>query len=166
MPGDQGSRSLPGHRLDEVLELAAVDPISAGVAVERVYDPSIPELLADAGRLTQVFLNLARNALQAMESKGGHLVVTTGVAVDQHLPGNDGRLLPAVVVTFRDDGPGISAADLERLATPFFTTKPKGTGLGLATVHQLVERQGGSLQVTSQLGSGTTVTVLLTAAES
>ncbi len=150
------------HRvLDHVLELTTADPISAGVVVERVYDPSIPEILADARRLTQVFLNLTRNALQAMEPKGGHLVVATGVAVDQHLPRSDGRRLPAVVITFRDDGPGISSEDLLRLATPFFTTKPQGTGLGLAVSRHWITQHGGTLDVDSSPGAGATVRVAL-----
>ena len=101
------------------------------------------------------------NFISCRAFTGGHLVVTTGVAVDQHLPGNDGRLLPAVVVTFRDDGPGISAVDLERLATPFFTTKPKGTGLGLAVARHWITQHGGTLDIDGLPGAGATVRVAL-----
>jgi two-component system nitrogen regulation sensor histidine kinase GlnL len=161
--GEQLDRSLTNlHRvLDGVLELLAVDPLSEKVAVERVYDPSIPELLADERRLTQLFLNLARNALQAMAPAGGRLVVRTRVSVDHRLPGPGGRPLPTVTIEFSDDGPGISPEDLKRLATPFFTTKAQGTGLGLAVARHWASQHGGTLDVQSTLGRGTTARVSL-----
>ncbi len=161
--GEQLDRKLANlHRvLDQVLELVAAEPLAEKVHIERVYDPSIPELMADESRLTQIFLNLARNALQAMGSEGGTLVVRTRVSVDHRLPGVDGRLLPAVVIEFCDDGPGISPDDVKRLATPFFTTKQKGTGLGLAVARHWASEHGGTLDVRSRLGHGTTVRVSL-----
>lgn len=147
--------------LDEVLELVGSDPLSQQVAFERAYDPSIPELMADPNRLTQVFLNLARNALQALSPNGGTLIVRTRVSVDHRVPGGDGRMLPAVIIEFRDDGPGISPEDLGRLATPFFTTKSDGTGLGLAVARHWISQHGGTLDVKSTLGHGTTVRVAL-----
>ena len=161
--GEQLDRKLTNlHRvLDQVLELVAAEPLAEKVQIERVYDPSIPELMADERRLTQIFLNLARNALQAIGSGGGSLVVRTRVSVDHRLPGLDGRRLPAVVVEFCDDGPGISPEDLKRLATPFFTTKQKGTGLGLAVARHWASEHGGTLDVRSILGQGTTVRVSL-----
>ena len=150
------------HRvLDAVLELLDVDPLSTNVQVERMYDPSIPELMADERRLTQLFLNLGRNALQALAPGGGSLTVRTRVSVDHRLPDTDGRLLPAVVIEFVDDGPGISPEDIERLATPFFTTKAQGTGLGLAVARHWATQHGGTLDIQSTLGSGTTARVSL-----
>jgi two-component system nitrogen regulation sensor histidine kinase GlnL len=150
------------HRiLDQVLELVAMDPKNKRVSVKRVYDPSIPELMADESRLTQVFLNLARNALQAMETTGGTLTVTTGVSVDHHVAGRDGRRLPAVNIAFRDEGVGVSKEDLQRLATPFFTTKPEGTGLGLAVARHWVLLHDGTLDIDSSLGCGTVARVAL-----
>jgi two-component system nitrogen regulation sensor histidine kinase GlnL len=150
------------HRiLDEVIELLAVDPLADGVEIERVYDPSIPEFLADPDRLAQVFLNLGRNALQALSQEGGHMTLQTRVAVDYKLTTRDGRRLPAVVIELHDDGPGISSEDLERLATPFFTTKADGTGLGLAVSRHWISEHDGTLDVKSELGQGTTVRVAL-----
>jgi len=161
--GEELNRELTNlHRvLDGVIELLAVDRMSQNVAVERVYDPSIPELMCDGRRLTQLFLNLGRNALQALAPKGGSLVVRTRVSVDHRLPGTDGRPLPAVVIEFVDDGPGISPEDLNRLATPFFTTKPQGTGLGLAVARHWAAQHGGTLDIQSSLGRGTTARVSL-----
>ena len=150
------------HRvLDAVLELIGLDPLSEEISVERAYDPSIPELMADERRLTQVFLNLARNALQALAGSEGSLTVRTRVSLDHRLPVGDGRLLPAVVIEFIDDGPGISPEDLRRLATPFFTTKPKGTGLGLAVTRHWASKHGGTLDIQSAEGHGTTARISL-----
>ncbi len=147
--------------LDEVLELIAADPLARETRIERIYDPSIPELMADASRLAQVFLNLGRNALQAFDEKGGELVVRTRVSLDRRVAASDGRMLPTIVVEVRDDGPGIPPEDLQRLATPFFTTKPDGTGLGLAVARHWVTQHGGTLDVRSSVGTGTTVRVTL-----
>lgn len=146
--------------LDEVLELITVDPLGEKVRIERIYDPSIPELSADANRLTQVFLNLARNAVQAMGGRG-RLTLTTRVSLDHRLSGDDGRTVPAVVVELHDEGPGISPEDLERLSTPFFTTKSDGTGLGLAVARHWVSEHGGTLKIESCEGEGTSVRVAL-----
>ncbi len=161
--GEELNRQLTNiHRvLDAVLELIGVDPLSEKVSVERVYDPSIPELIADERRLTQVFLNLARNSLQALAGGSGTLTVRTRVSVDHRLPGTDGRLLPAVVIEFIDDGPGISPDDLKRLVTPFFTTKAQGTGLGLAVARHWASQHGGTLDIQSTEGVETTARVSL-----
>ena len=91
-PGDAVSfEPVNIHRLlDEVLELLSLDPISEGVEIQRRYDPSIPELMADGDRLAQVFLNLARNALQAMAPDGGTLVVRTRMPLDHRLSDEGG----------------------------------------------------------------------------
>jgi two-component system nitrogen regulation sensor histidine kinase GlnL len=150
------------HRiLDEVLELVSLDPISEAVAVERWYDPSIPELLADGDRLAQVFLNLTRNAFQAMAPTGGTLVVRTRMPLDHRLSGESGGQIPTLVVEISDTGPGIAADVLHKLATPFFTTRADGTGLGLAVSRNWVSRHSGTMRIESTEGKGTTVKVAL-----
>jgi two-component system nitrogen regulation sensor histidine kinase GlnL len=147
--------------IDQVLELLALDPLSEKVDVERFYDPSIPDFLGDSDRLHQVFLNLGRNALQAMEAGGGALTISTRMSLDQRLSDDAGHSVPTVVVAVSDTGAGIPRDILDRLATPFFTTRPKGTGLGLAVSRHWVARHGGALRITSQPGEGTTARVLL-----
>ena len=157
--------------LDRVLELLALDPLSAGIRIERIYDPSIPEFLADPDRLEQVFLNLARNALQAMhtgecdgegrETREKTLTVSTRMALGRRLTGADGRAVPALEVRVEDNGPGMEADVLERLATPFFTTRVDGHGLGLAVARHWAMLHGGSLKIKSQVGEGTSARVLL-----
>jgi len=149
------------HRvLDEVLQLLSMDPLATGVKLERSFDPSIPDLRADADRLTQVFLNLGRNALQALEGEGT-LLIETRMALDQRLPSQRGSSLPTVAITVADDGPGIEPELFEQLSTPFFTTRVGGTGLGLAVSRHWVARHGGALRLESEPGSGTRARVFL-----
>jgi two-component system nitrogen regulation sensor histidine kinase GlnL len=150
------------HRvLDGVLALTAHEKIGANIEVERAFDPSIPDLTADADRLSQVFLNLIRNARQAMEDEGGKIVITTRMAFDHHLSPNNGALGPSLIVELADTGPGIDAAILDEVATPFFTTRSKGTGLGLAVARHWIARHEGTLRLESTLGVGTTVRIAL-----
>jgi len=150
------------HRvLDDVLDVLAVDPLGARGSVERHFDPSIPELLADGDRLMQVFLNLGRNALEAMLDREGKLSISTHLRLDHRIDLGNGGRVPSVAVDFEDSGCGIPEAVRDRIATPFFTTKPRGTGLGLALARHFVTQHGGVLQVESRAGHGTRVRVLL-----
>ncbi len=149
------------HRvIDDVLALAAHDRLAQGIEFERHYDPSIPEIEADAGRLRQVVLNLVRNALQAMEGRG-RLAVATRMTLDHRLRGPAGEPIPMLAIEVRDSGPGFPAEALDQLATPFFSTRPGGTGLGLAVSRHWVARHGGSLQLGSAPGAGARVRVVL-----
>jgi two-component system sensor histidine kinase PilS (NtrC family) len=106
--------------------------------------------VCDADQMRQVFWNLLANAAQAAErpdGRGG----TVRVACS---PGDR-----AATVSVQDDGPGIEPAHLPRLFTPFFTTKERGTGLGLATVQRIVDAHGGAISVESSPGRGTTFVV-------
>jgi len=150
------------HRvLDGVIELVELESLEGDCEIERSYDPSIPEFMGDADRLRQVFLNLTRNALQAMEEKGGRLTIATRMTLDSRLTGHGGRRLPTVQVRFSDAGAGIPPDILERLATPFFTTRKKGTGLGLAVSRHWVTKHGGTLRISSEPGQGAVVRVNL-----
>ena len=156
------TREINLHQvLDRVIDLVRMDPLCEGIRIERVYDPSLPEFEADADRLEQVFLNLLRNALQAMQAGGGSLEVKTRMPLDQRLVGHDRSTVPTAQVVISDNGGGISAEILDRLATPFFTTRQKGTGLGLAVARHWVTRHQGTLQIESLEGEGTTVRVNL-----
>ncbi len=149
------------HRvIDDVLALVSHDPLAAGIQIHREFDPSLPEIEADAGRLAQVFLNLVRNALQAMEGAGS-LTVATRMTLEHRLRGATGEQIPTIAVEVRDSGPGMPEDVLAKLATPFFTTRPSGTGLGLAVSKHWAARHGGSLQVESAPGAGTRVRVVL-----
>ncbi|MBI4566702.1 MAG: PAS domain-containing protein [Planctomycetes bacterium] len=107
-------------------------------------------------KLKQVFLNLGLNALEAGGEKGGTLAVRCFHA---HSPKGD--LREGVLVEFEDNGPGIAPEHLARLFTPFFTTKPRGTGMGLAIARKIVEDHDGSIVMDSRVGKGTVARVWL-----
>ncbi len=129
-----------------------------GVEVDWRLEADLPELLADPQNLTQVFLNLVLNAVDAMPA-GGTLTVTTRAEALR----NGGSSEEDVLVEIRDTGCGIAPEDLPRIFEPFFTTKghEKGTGLGLSVSRNLVVEHGGEIVVKSELGVGTTICVRL-----
>jgi two-component system nitrogen regulation sensor histidine kinase GlnL len=153
--------------LNDLIRLLRAETDEAAVTFETAFDPSLPPVRGDEARLTQVFLNLLRNAADAVreQPKGGSVQIRTGVDLaprsgrPDHAPG------PAIAVEISDDGPGILAEDLGKLFTPFFTTKARGSGLGLAVSHKLVEDHGGAIKLSSRYGRGTLVRVTLPAVE-
>jgi PAS domain S-box-containing protein len=127
------------------------------------FDPTTGHILADPGQIEQVVMNLAVNARDAMPSGGTLTIDTENVELSQtyaltHLGASVG---PHVMITVSDTGLGMDPKILARIFEPFFTTKEvgKGTGLGLATVFGIAQRAGGSVDVVSQVGVGTTFRV-------
>lgn len=155
-------RSTNIHQvLEDVLAMLEMDPLSKGLRFERRFDPSIPELLADADRLRQVFLNLLRNAIDAMDSAPGTLRVSTRLRLDHRVELEGGGRVPGVVIDFEDEGCGLPEQTLEQVGTPFFTTKASGTGLGVALSRHFIARHGGTLQLRPREPSGTRARVVL-----
>lgn len=121
------------------------------------FDESLYRVKADPSQLQQVFLNMIVNAADAIEGKGTITIVTRNIKED------DGR--DFIEIEFRDTGPGISDETLAKIFEPFFTTKPvgKGTGLGLAVSHGIVQEHGGTVTVKSKVGEGTAFFIRLPA---
>jgi signal transduction histidine kinase len=143
--------------LRKTLALFAKEAADHGkVDIVTDFADKMPPVRADAEQLLQVFLNLSLNALQAMPG-GGKLWISTALRRSTR------RGAPAAFmeVRFRDGGVGIPAGDLKNLFIPFFTTKEKGTGLGLPISQRIIENHGGTIEVRSQPGEGATFTVLL-----
>jgi two-component system, NtrC family, nitrogen regulation sensor histidine kinase GlnL len=133
-----------------------------GIQIIRRYDPSLPPLLVDEDRIVQVFHNLMRNAIEAMPD-GGRITLITRLSMDPLFAkvdlGQGLRSMALVQVT--DEGKGIPEAARAKLFTPFFTTKDKGLGLGLALCHRIVEEHRGAIHVTSEPSKGTAVSCFL-----
>ncbi len=139
--------------LEDTLNLLHAQAAGQSVGIERDLAPDLPPVLGSASALQQVFLNLATNALQAMPH-GGRLVCRTR---RQPQP-------PGVEISFADTGPGISPEGRRHLFEPFFTTRPEGTGLGLALCREIVTRHGGRIDVESPKGAGAIFRLSLPAA--
>ena len=130
--------------------------------IETEMGEELPLVRADAERLRQVFMNLVRNAIQAMNGRGRITVATRARSAGAGW-GNPASAL-WVELAVRDRGPGITRQVQDNLFVPFFTTKDTGTGLGLAISQRMVEDMGGRIEVASQAGPGATFSVVLPAA--
>jgi signal transduction histidine kinase len=117
----------------------------------RKFYGEVPEIECSPSQINQVFLNLVTNAAQAIDEQG-EIVITTKSYDDEH-----------VAITVSDTGCGIPEENLQKIRDPFFTTKEvgKGTGLGLSIVEEIVRSHGGRLLVESEVGRGSTFTVVL-----
>ena len=136
--------------LEEALARAAPPP---QVTVKVEVQPDLPPVMTDADQMQQVFVNLITNAVQAMPEGGTLEVHATQREVE---PGTWN-----VELAFTDTGEGIPEENMSRLFEPLFTTRAKGIGLGLAISQRLVEAHGGSIEVHSEVGVGSTFTVRL-----
>jgi len=123
-------------------------------------DPSIPPVSGDADRLTQLFLNLVMNAAEAVERQG-RVEIVSRISSEYHLTKKGNRPAPLVIIEIHDNGSGISTDDIDRIFTPYYTTKQKGTGLGLATCQKIAREHEGFIRVESTPGEGSVFTVCL-----
>jgi two-component system nitrogen regulation sensor histidine kinase GlnL len=133
------------HRvLHQALEMAGLHPHPPeGVTVEQQFDPSLPEVSADAAALERTFLNLVRNAADAIGASGT-IRLRTRMETEFRLTA-EGRRRQFLRVEVSDSGRGMTAAEMSQLFTPFFTTKPSGTGLGLVLSQRIIAAHGGKL---------------------
>jgi len=138
--------------VDRVVELILHQALFHDIKVVRNLDPELPQFIGDPGQLQQVLTNLLINAADALQGQGTVTITTR--------PGPERE---GVVLTFADNGPGIPAYIRDKIFEPFFTTKPvgKGTGLGLSIVYSVIQRHGGTIEVDSRPGVGTTFTIRL-----
>jgi CheY-like chemotaxis protein len=128
---------------------------SSDIDVTTIFSPDIPKTMVDNGQLQQVFLNIILNAKQAMSeaSHKGKLTIETNVDKSES----------NIIITFKDNGPGIEKENLDRIFDPFFSTKEagKGTGLGLSICYGIIKEHNGKIYVRSSAGKGATFTIEL-----
>jgi signal transduction histidine kinase len=153
------ARNAPGERtrvdlnrlVQDTVMLADRQMLRQGIELRIDLDPTLPPLMADAGALQQVIVNLLMNARDAIEGAGTVTIATATVDVPA----------PAVRLTVTDTGGGIDPDKLPLIFDPFFTTKPRGTGLGLSITHGIVRDHGATIDVESRPGEGSRFVVTL-----
>jgi two-component system NtrC family sensor kinase len=136
---------------EETLVLLRSQVLAHNVEIDKDLGNDLPKITIDENKIKQVFANIILNAVDAMPD-GGTLSISSRFLVERH----------CVEVSFRDTGHGILAQDIGKIFDPFFTTKgTKGTGLGLSVSYGIVEQHSGEIDVQSEVGKGTTVSVCL-----
>ncbi len=150
--------------LEDILLLERQPMEERKVGVRKYFDPSLPPIRGDRAQLTQVFLNLVKNALEAMDGQGC-LTIITRIETDFHIREHGRERGKFIWVDIEDDGVGIKKENLSHIFSPFFTTKNNGTGLGLAICHRIIKEHGGLIRVESREGNGATFRVSLLVAD-
>jgi len=134
--------------LDHIITLAKTHAIMKNVQIITQYEPNLPCINAEENQIKQVFLNLLKNAIEAMPN-GGEVRVSVR------------REEQTIVISFQDQGCGIPEDRIAKLGEPFYTTKETGTGLGLMVSFKIISHHGGNINVDSKVGVGTTFEVRL-----
>jgi signal transduction histidine kinase len=159
--------------LDYVLEVLGEEIRQKDIRIQRQWPNNLPPIQGDRFQLTQAFLNILQNALEAMDP-GGEIEISVALMPRSRLADRSGKKIPAklkikeglknrdlLLIFIKDTGRGMSPEVLENIFAPYYTTKEKGVGLGLAITQKIVQGHGGDLVIHSSEKQGTRVEVLL-----
>ncbi len=151
MPAGEPKECQINDIIETSINLIQYDKKAKDISIIKELSPSMPAVTVDGNRLSQVFVNLTLNAIDAMPDGGTFTVRSM-------MRGND------ILIQFQDTGSGIQKEDIAHIFDPFYTTKEKGTGLGLAVSYDIIKKMNGTLTVESETGKGSTFTITLPAA--
>lgn len=139
--------------LEDVVTLTSTQAVINNVNIEQLHADALPSILCEENQIKQVFLNIIKNAIEAMP-QGGLITIQSNIEHEE-------TEKPTLKIIVSDTGTGISKERLANLGEPFYTTKEKGTGLGLMVSMRIIRAHGGDITFASEEGLGTTVTVML-----
>ncbi len=148
MPVEELKRYHINELIETSINLIQYDKRAKNVSIIKKLSPSLPKVIIDGNQLSQVFINLTLNAIDAMPN-GGTLTVRS-----TETWGN-------IVIQFEDTGIGIPKEELPKIFDPFYTTKEKGTGLGLAVSYNIIKKMNGTMTVESEVGKGSIFTITI-----
>lgn len=134
--------------VQQVVTLLETQAIMKNIQIQTDFDINVPEMECDENQLKQVWINYLKNGIEAMGNGG-----IINVAVKREERG--------ISITFGDQGTGMSEEQIKRLGEPFFSTKEQGTGLGFMISRKIIENHGGQIDITSDIGQGTTIRIFL-----
>lgn len=143
----------------DAISLAESHVPRGGVAVDIALAPDLPSIHGDPYQLRQLFTNLLTNAFEALGGRGTVQILAAPLAEDPSVSEPQGG--PSLQIEVTDDGPGVPLDVMDRIFSPFFTTKPQGSGLGLAIVRKIVDAHDGRIDVSTPLAGGTRFRVTL-----
>ncbi|MGE0040745.1 MAG: nitrogen regulation protein NR(II) [Vicinamibacterales bacterium] len=159
----QLDRTALAQALSNAVTMADGKARRGAIAVDVQVPADLPSIHGDHHQLTQVFANLLINAYEALDGRGTVAIRArvTALAAEGALAPDGHTPVATAIVEVADDGPGVPPEVAERLFNPFFTTKPQGSGLGLAVVRKIVDAHDGRIDVSTRLDHGTTFRVTL-----
>ena len=131
--------------IQEMIVLLSDEALRHSITIRSELDEHVPDILADRVQLQQVFMNLMLNAIEAMKDAGGQMTIKAGLNQDDQL-----------LISISDTGVGLPLENTERIFDAFHTTKPQGTGMGLAITRSIMESHGGRIWATPNRGGGAT----------
>ncbi len=141
--------TAPGVLLEQIMKLLSAEAAIHNIRFEILIETDLPFIQCDENQVKQVLINLLKNAIEAMPKGGSITIKARSIASDR------------VQVRIEDQGCGIPEDQLSKLGDPFYTTKDKGTGLGIMVCRQIIKEHGGSFHISSKLGEGTVVEIEL-----
>ncbi|MCL4813023.1 MAG: hypothetical protein KJ061_11080 [Vicinamibacteraceae bacterium] len=150
-----------GQIVDEAVHMAEAQALRGAVGVHVLLPHDLPPVDGDAHQLRQVFTNLLSNAYEALNGRGRVIVRAQLVVGDRPVRTGDTAHATGVAIEVTDDGPGVPEEVRDRIFAPFFTTKPRGSGLGLSIVRKIVDAHDGKIDLVSGPQGGTTFRVTL-----